>query len=61
VTRGAALSTLRQLAHGLGPALAGTARLLERIAGQDGEQAELLRDLLVEEGARALLDREARP
>jgi hypothetical protein len=57
MTRADALATLGRLAHGLDADHAGCSRLLERIAGQ-GDEAELLRDLLVEQGARALLDRE---
>ena len=57
MTRGDARVALRRLAHGLDPDLAGRARLLERIAGSD--DAELLRDALVELGARELLDEEA--
>ena len=50
-----ALEALRPLAHGLAADLAGTARLLERVASQ-GETAEELRAALVEVGARTLLD-----
>jgi hypothetical protein len=59
VTRTDALDLLRRLAVGLTPDVAGCSRLLERIAGQ--EDAEALRDALVELGAEELLDREARP
>jgi hypothetical protein len=60
VTRGQAEETLKTLALGLAPDVAGHARLMERISVHT--DAELLRDLLTEEGARALLeDLEARP
>jgi len=50
MTRAEALAQLGRLAVGLAPDL----RLLERIAGH--EDAEALRDALVEVGATALLD-----
>ncbi len=53
MTRDGAVEVLRRLAVGLGPDLAGCARLLERISETD--DAEALRDALVETGARALL------
>jgi len=49
---------LHRLAVGLEADVAGVLRLLERIAGSD--EAEALRDRLVELGAAALLDQEAR-
>jgi hypothetical protein len=49
--------TLRRLAHALEPDLAGVRRLLERIA--QAEDPELLRALLTERGAQAVLDEEA--
>lgn len=54
MTRLEALDQLRKLAHGLRPDLAGSARLLERIAAH--EDAEELRAALVECGARLVLD-----
>jgi hypothetical protein len=54
MTRASALATLRTLAIGLPADVEGVRRFLERISARD--DAELLRDLLVEEGARALLD-----
>jgi len=54
VTHADAITALRRLSHGLAPDLAGAQRLLERVAGQ--EEAEELRDALVELGVRALLD-----
>ena len=59
MTRVEALAALRQLCHGLASDLAGCARLLERIAATD--DAEALRDALVELGAAEPLDREVRP
>lgn len=52
-SRAEALEELRALAAGLPVAQAGVERLLERIAGT--AEAELLRALLVEAGALALL------
>lgn len=46
---------LRSLALGLSTDLEGVRRLLERVSVH--EEHELLRDLLVEEGAAAILDR----
>lgn len=57
MTREQALAALRRLSLGLAPDLDGVRRLLERISVHD--QAELLRDLLIERGAEALLDVEA--
>jgi hypothetical protein len=54
LTREAALLELRRLLIGLPADLAGCARLMERISASD--HAELLRDVLVELGARALLE-----
>lgn len=54
MTRADALSTLRRMAHGLAADLAGCARLLERVAAD--EEAEALRDALVELGAHELLE-----
>ncbi|HVO12172.1 MAG TPA: hypothetical protein VMX54_15635 [Vicinamibacteria bacterium] len=54
MTRPEALTTLRRLAAGLPADLAGQARLLERISNHD--EAEQLRDALVELGASVLLD-----
>jgi hypothetical protein len=51
MTRSEAVAVLRGLAGGLEPDLAG---VLERIAGHD--EVEVLRDVLVEEGAAALLE-----
>jgi hypothetical protein len=55
VTRAAAVDACRLLARGLPPGDldARTARLMERIAASP--QADVLRDALVEHGARALL------
>jgi len=50
---------LHRLAAGLQPDVAGILRLLERISQHD--EAEALRDRLVELGAAAVLDREPRP
>ncbi len=57
MTRAGALATVRRLALGLDPDLAGVSRLLERIAAS--EDAEALRDALVDLGAMALLDQES--
>jgi hypothetical protein len=57
VTRELARAELRRLAHGLEPDLAGVMRLLERISQAD--DPEVLRGLLAERGAEALLDEEA--
>jgi hypothetical protein len=57
MTRPEGVATLRRLAGGLAPDMAGCARLLERIAQSDAP--EFLRDLLIEGGARALLEEEA--
>ena len=46
--------TLRALALGLAADMAGLSKFMERIS--TNTEAELLRDLLVEECARALLD-----
>jgi len=54
MTRVEALEELRRLGHRLTPSPAGVARLLERAAAHD--EAEVLRDALVECGARLLLD-----
>jgi hypothetical protein len=54
MTRSEALTLFRSLALGLAPDLGGVARLMERISSRD--EAELLRDVLVELGARALLE-----
>jgi hypothetical protein len=54
MTKPEATAVLLGLAAGLEADLEGVRRLLERIAAHD--EAELLRDLLVEEGAGALLD-----
>lgn len=54
MNRPEALAVLRTVAGRLEPDAAGCARLLERISTQ--AEAELLRDVLVELGARALLD-----
>lgn len=54
MTRPDAVRELRRLADGLSADLAGQSRLLERISNQD--EAEALRDALVEFGARALLE-----
>ncbi len=58
MTRPEAVATLHRLAVGLAPDLAGCGRLLERISQAD--DPEMLRDVLTELGARALLDGEAR-
>ncbi len=54
MTRSEALDAVRKLAAGLTPDLAGCARLLARVANHD--DAEALRDVLTEAGARALLE-----
>ena len=54
MTHAEALATLRRLAGGLPADLAGCARLLERVANHD--EAELLRDALVELGVHVVLD-----
>jgi len=54
MTRGEALAVLRRLSAGLHPDLEGVRRLLERASVH--AEAEVLRDALTEEGARALLD-----
>jgi hypothetical protein len=54
VTREEAVATLRRLSSGLEADMAGMRRLLERISSSD--EPEMLRDVLVEAGARALLD-----
>ena len=54
MTRAEALALLRTLAHGLAPDLAGRGRLLERVSVH--EEAEALRDALVELGVRVLLE-----
>jgi len=54
LTCAAALEDLRRLARGLKASPAGVARLLERAAAHD--ESEVLRDALVECGARLLLD-----
>jgi hypothetical protein len=54
MTRAEALAVLQTAAGGLCPDAGGCGRLLERIAVQ--AEAELLRDVLVELGAAALLD-----
>lgn len=59
MTRETALDSLRRLSAALPPDLAGTARLLERIS--QTEEPELLRDLLIERGAAALLEELSRP
>ena len=56
VTREQAVATLRRLAVGLEPDLAGVRRLLERISQADNP--ECLRAVLTERGAAALLDEE---
>ncbi len=53
MTRETAVDTLRRLSAGLLPDDPGVRRLLERIAATD--EPELLRGLLVEAGARAVL------
>ena len=58
MTREEAGRVLRCLAHGLAADMAGCSRLLERVSVDP--EAETLRDLLTEEGARRLLDEEAR-
>ena len=58
MTHHEAEAALRRLAVGLEANGPGCSRLLERVAAH--EEAEVLRDWLTEEGARALLDREAR-
>ena len=57
MTREKAVATLRRLAAGLAPDLAGVRRLLERISQAD--DPECLRALLTERGAAALLDEAA--
>ena len=54
MTREDALQALQRLAVGLEPDLAGCARLLERVSVH--EEAEVLRDVLVELGVRVVLD-----
>jgi hypothetical protein len=54
VTREAAALELQRLAGGLAPDDACCQRLLERIAASD--DSEVLRAVLMERGARALLD-----
>lgn len=54
MTRPEAMVTLRALALGLAADMAGLSKFMERIS--TNTEAELLRDLLVEECARALLD-----
>lgn len=54
MTRPEALASLRALARGLPVDLAGEARLLELVAGHDAGEAP--RSMLVELGARSLLD-----
>jgi hypothetical protein len=54
MTQPEARAQLRRLAVGLATDLAGCSRLLERVAAS--EDAEALRDALIEEGARALLE-----
>lgn len=58
MTKTQALDTVRALAAGLAPTLAGCSRLLERIAGHD--EAEALRAALTELGAKVVLDELAR-
>ena len=53
MTRSEALGILARLAGGLAADAAGVARLLERVSEQ--EDPEMLRDVLVEVGAAALL------
>lgn len=57
MTRPEALATLRRLALGLPLDVSGIGRLLERIARHD--EAEALRDALVELGAKSYLEGEA--
>ncbi len=54
MTRAEAVDTLRRLSAGLPPDDPGVRRLLERISSSD--EPELLRDLLVEAGAHAVLE-----
>lgn len=54
MTRTEALALVARLAHGLSPDMAGVARLLERISEHD--EAEMLRAVLTERGAEALID-----
>ena len=58
MTREQALEELRRLAGGLAPDDACCQRLLERIAASD--DPEMLRAVLMERGARALLEELAR-
>ncbi len=59
MTRTEALDAVRRLAVGLAPDLAGCSRLLERVSNHD--DAEALRDVLTEAGARALLEELGEP
>ena len=54
MTRADALATVRALARGLHPDVAGVDRLLERVAQHDAP--ETLRAALLERGAEAILD-----
>lgn len=54
MSRAEALAAVRRLTLGLEPDLAGTHRLLERIASHP--DAEILRDALLDLGARSILD-----
>lgn len=58
MTRPEALEELIRLAHGLLPDEVGVRRLLERVAA--GDDPELLRAALAEEGARRVLEGLAR-
>ena len=59
MSRAEALATLRALASGLTADHAGVERLLERVVEHD--LAAMLRDALVEVGARSVLDSAADP
>jgi hypothetical protein len=58
MSRPEAVAALQKMTRGLSPNMSGMAKLLERIARH--EEAQVLRFLLIEEGAKSLLTAEQR-